>query len=313
MQIMNMKNVYICFIIIHFKKLPMKITLLITCILSSLSSIAQNKTFISDTIPLTINKQNTVYVKAVFNKTDTLDLNFDTGTTELILINKVLKNRFKSEINLYNTIYNLKIGNSYYQTKVYDAELAGHDTDGRFGWDLFKGKVAELNYDKNIMVIHSQIPEYVLKDKTFTKLNIKYFKDLVLVESSISQNSHENTDYFLFDTGYQRTAMLDNDLLKAGSFPTEKMKVIKTVIMRGAQGNEIPVITSNLEVLKIGDYELTNVPVQLLTTNKPLKGENIHILGNEVLKRFNSFFDFQNNIIYLKPNHLFNVEYIEKS
>ena len=90
------------------------------------------------------------------------------------------------------------------------------------------------------------------------------------------------------------------------------MKIIKKTIMKGAQGNEIPVITSNLKLLKIGKYKLKNVPIQLTTTHKPLKNKNIHILGNEVLKRFNLFLDFQNNFVYLNPNHLFKEKYIEK-
>lgn len=269
------------------------------------------KNVVNDTIPFIINNQNTIYVKAVFNKKDTLNLNFDTGTSELILTNDVLKNRLNSEIKLYSTFYNLKIGKTDYQTKVYDAQLSGHDTDGRFGWDFFKDKVVELNYDKNIIVVHSEIPKYVLKDNAYTKLDIKFFDNVFSVESIISQSGIEIKDRFLFDTGYQRTAMLDNDLLNAEKFPIEKMKEIKRVIMKGAQGNEIPVVTSNLEKLKIGDYELKNVPIQKLTSYKPLKGVNIHILGNEVLKRFNTIFDFQNNIVYLKKNKLYNVEYID--
>ena len=71
-------------------------------------------------------------------------------------------------------------------------------------------------------------------------------------------------------------------------------------------------LTSNLKLLKIGDYKLKNVPVQQLTTNKPLKNKNIHILGNEVLKRFNILLDFQKNNIYLKANNLFNEKYIDE-
>lgn len=279
----------------------------------SITTYSQSKASLSDTIPLVINSQNTIYVKAVFNKIDTLNLNFDTGTTELVLTNDVRKNKLKSVPELYNTFYDVRIGKHDYSTRVYDAELTGHGTDGRFGWDLFKGKVVELNYDKNIMVVHSQLPGYVLKDKAFSKLGITFFMGLVLVESKISHDGIDNTALFLFDSGYQRTAMLDNDLLKEGNFPTEKMKVIKKVIMKGAQGNEVPVITADLQSLKIGKYELKDVPVQQITGNKPLRGANIHILGNEVLKRFDTFLDFQNNVIYLKPNHFFNAEYIEKS
>ena len=82
--------------------------------------------------------------------------------------------------------------------------------------------------------------------------------------------------------------------------------------MKGAQGNEIPIITSNLKNLKIGKYKLNNVPIQLLTVNKPMKDKNTHVLGNEVIKRFNIFLDFQNNIVYLKPNHLFGDKYIDQ-
>lgn len=278
----------------------------------SLAASSQKPSLTSDTIPFIINSQNTMYVKAIFNTSDTLNLNFDTGSSDLTLTNNTLQTKLKAVPELYNTLYNLQIGTEHFKTAVYDALLAGHDTDGRFGWDLFKGKVVEINYDKNIMVIHTKLPAYAMKDKTYTRLNIRYFANVFLVESTLSQNGVKHTASFLFDSGYQRTAMLDNDLMKEGHFPADKMKVIKTVIMKGAQGNEIPVITANLEILKIGKYELQNVPVQQLTGHKPLKGTNIHILGNEVLKRFNTFLDFQNHVVYMKPNQLFHVEYIEK-
>lgn len=267
---------------------------------------------IHDTIPFVINEQNTIYVKAILNNIDTLKLNFDTGTTELIVTKEILKTKIKSDIKLYNTPCELKIGDRVYNTKIYDAELTGHDTDGRFGWDLFDGMIVELNYDKQIMIVHSKMPNGIKKDKRYTKLDIKYSSQIFFVESTISQSGIKNEDWFLFDTGYQRTAMLDNDLLKQNKFPADKMKLISKVMMHGATGNEVPVITSNLEALTLGKFTLNNVPAQLLTTNKPLRTANIHLLGNEILKRFNVFIDFQDNVVYLKPNHLFNAGYIEK-
>lgn len=289
----------------------MKITFLLAFILITINGSAQ-KLVIRDTIALTINEHNTIFVKAVFNNKDTLNLNFDTGTTELILINDVLKNKMNSETKLYNTFYNLKIGNTNYKTKVYDAELAGHGTEGRFGWDFFKDKVVELNYDYNVMIIHSEIPKQVPLDSKFTALKMEFWKGLFLVSSEIKQNGILNKNLFLFDTGFDRTVMLDNELLKEGNFPANKMEVIKKVIMKGAQGNEIPVITSNLKILKIGKYKLKNIPVQITTSRKPLKDKNVHILGNEVLKRFTIFLDFQKNVVYLKPNNFFNDKYIDQ-
>ncbi|MCJ0742989.1 aspartyl protease family protein [Pedobacter montanisoli] len=267
---------------------------------------------IHDTIPLIINKENTIYVKAVLNAKDTLNLNFDSGTTEIVLPRNVLKNKIKSDLKLYNTPYELKIGKQTYKAHVFDTELTGHETDGRFGWDLFDGMIVELNYDKNLMIVHSKLPTNIAKDKAYSKLDIRYFSNIFLVSGTMAQSGIANKDWFLFDTGYQRTAMLDNDLLKQHKFPVEKMEVIKKVIMRGAMGNEIPVITSDLNSLKLGNHELKDVPVQVLTGNKPLKNENIHILGNEVLKRFNTILDFQHNVVYLKPNSLYYEAYTEK-
>lgn len=289
----------------------MKQNLLITFILISTSIFAQ-KLKLSDTISLTINEHNTIFVKAVFNEKDTLNLNFDTGTTELVLINDVLKNKLKSEAKLYHTFYNLNIGTTNYKTKVYDAELAGHGTDGRFGWDFFKGKVVELNYDNNSMIIHSELPKYVTFDSKFTTLKMEFWKDLFFVSSEIKEKGTVNKDLYLFDTGFDRTVMLDNDLLKEGNFPTSKMEVIKKVMMKGAQGNEIPVITSNLKTLKIGKYKFKNIPVQITTSQNPIKNKNVHLLGNEILKRFNIFLDFQNNVVYMKPNKFYNDKYIDQ-
>jgi hypothetical protein len=162
------------------------------------------------------------------------------------------------------------------------------------------------------MVIHSSLPDHVGNAKRFTKLKIEFFKDIFLVASEIQQNGVVNKDLFLFDTGYQRTVMLNNDLLKQGKFPAEKMEILKSIIMHGAKGNEIPVITSNLNALQIGKYKLKNVPVQVTSTYKPFKDKNVHILGNEVLKRFNTILDFQTNVVYLEPNQLFSGKYADQ-
>jgi len=290
----------------------MKLIVIISALLISNSIRAQKET-VRDSLVMKINKQNTIYVKTVLNKIDTLTLNFDTGMTELILTNHVLKNKVKTSVELYDKFYDLQIGKNTYSTKVYDAELTGHGTDGRFGWDLFKDKVVELNYDKDLMVVHSKLPQNIDGNKKFSKLKMEFYKDYsFLISSEIKQGRACEEDLFLFDTGYQRTAMLDNDLLAEKNFPTQKMKIIKKAIMRGGQGNEIPVITANLESLTIGKFKLKNVPVQQTTTNKPVKGKNIHILGNEVLKRFNIFLDFQNNVVYLKTNRLFKEQYIDQ-
>jgi hypothetical protein len=266
---------------------------------------------IHDSIPLNINKQNTMYVLGILNKVDTLQLNFDTGSTALTLTQDALKTKVKSNPKLYNGSHDLQLGTSVYKTEVYDAVLSGHDTDGRFGWNLFDGMIVELNYDKGLMIVHSKMPRQIKKDQRYTKLDINYLSQIFFVEGAIKQNGIIDRNLFVFDTGYQRAIMLDNDLLEQNNFPSDKMHVIKKTIMHGARGNEIPVVTSELEGLNLGKYELKNIPAQLLTTNKPIQNKNAYYLGNEVLKRFNIVLDFQENIVYLKPNKYFDDKYTD--
>ncbi len=268
---------------------------------------------VHDTIPFAINKYNTNSIKVVLNKLDTLNLNFDTGATEVVLIEEALKNKVKSKPDLYNTAHDIAIGNRTYQSKVYDIQLAGHGTDGLLGWDNFDGYVVELNYDKNMMVVHSKLPKAVKRDKTMEKFKMKYFNKVFYIESDITQGKTTVKDWFMFDTGYQKTVVLDNDLLNQTKFPVSEMTVIRMDTLQGVMKNKIPVMTSNLERLKIGKYELKNVPAQILTTNKPVPGANVHIFGSDVLKRFNTFLDFQENVVYLQPNHLYEVGYIENA
>nr|WP_315418235.1 aspartyl protease family protein [uncultured Pedobacter sp.] len=267
---------------------------------------------IHDSIPFFVNKYNTNFLPVVLNGTDSLLLNFDSGANDIYLTNAALVKKVKSKLKLYDAEYGVKIGNHTYKSKIYDIQLAGNETDGLLGWDIFDGMIVALDYDQNKMMVHSTMPKEILKDKQYTRFKITYIKNKPFIESEISQSGTKNKSLFLFDLGYQRTAMLDNDLLREMKFPTEKMEVIKKVMMHGTRGNEVPVTTVKLQSLKIGNFELKNVPAQVMEQNKPMPGINVHYLGTDILKRFNTVFDFQNNVIYLKPNHLYDVAYADQ-
>ncbi|GAB3884803.1 pepsin/retropepsin-like aspartic protease family protein [Spirosoma agri] len=267
---------------------------------------------IHDSIPFFVNKYNTNFLKAIFDRTDSLLLNFDTGATDVALTNDALKSKFRSRPKLYNTDYTLQIGSKLYKSKVHDIEMAGYETDGLLGWNNFDGMIVELNYDENKLIVHSKIPKQILQDKDYETFKMRYFDNKPFIESELQQRGIKNKNWFLFDLGYTRTIMLDSDLLNEAHFPTSDMKELNKVVMHGVSGNEIPVITSNLEILKVGNFKLENVPVQVLKNVNPLRGLNIHILGNDILKRFNTVLDFQKDVVYLKPNKLYHADFADQ-
>lgn len=259
-----------------------------------------------DTIPFVLTDYHNIKFKAVLNQRDTLNLKFDSGTTGLLLTHDAIKNKTHN-LNVEKEENHLQIGNlSWDNLEIYPVALSGQGTDGRFGWDLFDGKVVEIDYDKNLMIVHSRAPKI---GKGYSKFPIEYTRTLFCITGELQIQDKKFKNRFLFDNGYQRTIMLDTLLMHEQNYP-KNLEVIKKVVMRNGQGQEIPVYTVNNERLNLGNMVLRDIPVQLLATANPARFKT-HIMGNEVLKRFNTILDFQNNYVYLKPNSLFNVPYTE--
>ncbi len=259
-----------------------------------------------DTIPFVLTDYNNIKFKAVLNKRDTLDLKFDSGTTGLLLTHDAIKDKTHN-LDPDKAENYLQIGNlNWSGLEVYPVAISGQGTDGRFGWDLFDGKVVEIDYDKNLMIVHTRMPEI---GKGYSKFPIEYTHTLFCINGELQIKDKKYKNRFLFDNGYQRTIMLDTLLMHEQNYPKD-LEVIKKVVMRNGQGKEIPVYTVNNERLNLGKIVLSDIPVQLLATANPARFKT-HIMGNEVLKRFNTILDFQQNFVYLKPNSLFEVPYTD--
>ena len=102
--------------------------------------------------------------------------------------------------------------------------------------------------------------------------------------------------------------MLDNELMSKTGVPIQKLPVIKKSLMYNSKNQETPVSIVSADKLIFGKYALENIPAQINSYNQPA-GYATNFLGEEVLKRFNIILDFQNNPVYLKPNHLFYAPY----
>jgi len=270
----------------------------------ALKDFSKLKPEIHDTIPFVLSEYNNIIFKVTLDDKETLDLKFDSGTTDFLLTNETL-----SQLKLNNLKgHHFKLGNQVWENQeIYPVELSGQGTAGRFGWNLFDGKIVKIDYDKKLFIIHSKLPK---RDKSYTKLDMEFMHTLFCIQASMQIKDKAYKGRFLFDNGYQRTVMLDQQLIKEQQYPKENLPVLKRTILKNGQGEEIPVLTVKNEKLFLGNVCLNDVPVQLLATSNPAQFKT-HILGNEVLKRFNTILDFQENKVYLKPNLLWNDPYTE--
>ena len=265
----------------------------------------------SDTLPFTITEGNNIVFKAILDGTDTLDFYFDTGGTDLVIKHSAVKNRTSllegrnenySEENFVplEGLYALSLNNlSWDSLTIYPTEVGPEEADGHFGWDLFRDKVVELDYDNQRMIVHTAFSGDL---ETYSKLEIEYTHTLFCIQGTIKVGENEFPNRYLFDSGFQRAVILDKDLREKSQFP-DTLPVIKESRLKNSEGTEFINQVVNIDEICFENSCASEVPIQLLSTPNPARFET-HILGNELLKRFNTILDFQNGFVYLKPNSL---------
>ncbi|MHA7059632.1 hypothetical protein ACWGOQ_0020570 [Aquimarina sp. M1] len=271
------------------------------------------------TIPFELTPYNNIKIKTVLNGRDTLYLKFDSGTTGLLLTHKAIKDKTNLlDTNKENTPTqnyvklrtpaSLQVGSLLWKDlEIYPVTHSGQGTDGRFGWDLFKNKIISLDYDKKLLIVHNELPNV----EHYTTAKLEAVKTILCLRGEINVRNTVYKGRFLFDTGYQKSLLLDSVLLKKQSFPRD-LKIIKTNQLRNGAGDVFVTKVIEVPALHIGGQLVNKIPTQLLNRENPA-GIKVHILGNELLKRFNTVLDFRNNTIYLVKNTLFEMPYSDAS
>lgn len=280
----------------------------------------ENRENRSDTIPFTLTPYNAICVKSIINNRDTLNLHFDVGSFEFrltkdailkktkLLPNQadVLANKSKADYNQMENVYKIQMGNLIFDNPpLLTTNFTSQGMDGRFGWTIFEGKSVEINYDKNIIIIHSYLPKL---QKGYTKSKIEFYQSFVCVNGSFNIKNKQYKGLFLLDTGSDLAIVLDSTWLNKNKFPQD-LELVKTSTFKDPRGvvyeNKVVVIPQ----FKLNGFELNHIPTHLLGSSNPTRME-INFLGNDLLKRFNIILDFENDNIYLKPNSLEKAPYI---
>ncbi|HTJ11773.1 MAG TPA: hypothetical protein VL547_07100, partial [Dinghuibacter sp.] len=133
--------------------------------------------------------------------------------------------------------------------------------------------------------------------------------DLFCIRGDLAVRGVRYPGRFLYDDGYERTILLDTALVAETGYPRDQ-PILKKSVLRDGRGREVPVVVFNNERLDLNAVSLYNIPAQLLAAANPARFKT-HILGAEVLKRFNTLLDFQHDVVYLKPNSLMDAAYAD--
>ena len=164
--------------------------------------------------------------------------------------------------------------------------------------------MVELDYDQNYLVVHDSLPEM---SEGYAKLEMEFVYTLFCIKGHLKVGGKTYPNRYLFDSGFQRAVVMDKDLREAANFPDD-LPVLKESKLRNSRGTEFVNRVVAVDDLCFGEVCTGEVPVQLFAAPNPARFET-HILGNELLKRFNTVLDFKAGYVYMKPNSLIDLPY----
>ncbi len=291
-------------------------------------ALLSNAQIAPDTIPFTLNKQSNICIKAQVNGSDTLILMFHTAATGITIIKEAVEKKLPLKLDKSSNVSSwggttsaqysegniLTISHQKWDSMtITQNENSGAGTDGKFGYDLFSKKIVEIDYDKNIMVIHTKMPKILrfLTPKArrgYDKSKLVFKRGSMHIEGAMTIGKEVYKDSFMFHSGYGGAILLDPKIAEKYNMAAQ-LKTLSTSELRDSYNNIIKIETKLLPHLRVAGKKMKNIPLSFAAQSSQIP---MKVFGNDLLKRFNIIFDFQQNDIYMKPNGLWDMAYTVK-
>jgi hypothetical protein len=270
-------------------------------------------------IPFQLTEYNNLSVQAILNQRDTVRLMFHTAANAVTLteeaLGKVTSLKFEGadtvkswggeeNVSRFSKSNSIIIGDlQWNNVPIWENKYSGQQTDGKFGIDLFENKVVEIDFDKSILTVSSELP---FKTKRYEKLKAVFENDMLFIEATSQVGNTNLKNKYLIHSGYPGAVLYDDQFTTENKIST-KLKVVDEKEMKDSFGNVLKTKKAIVPAFRLGKEKLTNVPVGFF--EGALGRQKMSILGGDVLKRFNIIIDARRQYIYLKPNSLKHVNY----
>ena len=176
--------------------------------------------------------------------------------------------------------------------------------DGIIGHDMLKHYVVQINYDQSTIALYepgSFVPSYDYQAYPFTLISGRPY-----IEGALTLHNGETyRGRFQLDNGSGSSITLYSPFVDKHRL-SSKIGRTRTIYTMGFTGLVDRNYAGRLKSLDLGWCQLTNIPIRLNQSayyKKAFK-DGIGHIGNELLRRFNIVFDYQNQVSYWKPNQV---------
>jgi hypothetical protein len=288
-------------------------------VIGHLSAQKEKATGASIQIPFQLTTYNNLSIQAILNGVDTVQLMFHTAANALTLTEETVK-QLKSihfvattdsvkswggqaNSSRYSPKNQIQIGGlSWDNQAIWENQLSGQYTQGKFGMDLFKNWVVEIDFDQSVILLHKDLPS---KIKGFQKSKLYAKDEMFFIEAACSIQDSVILERFLIHSGYAG-ALLINDQFAQLHQLGKQLPIVGEKKLKDSFGNTVISKQASLPLFTIAEKNLSNVAVGFFEGS--LGRQPYSIIGGDLLKQFNIVIDAQRQFIYLKPNGLFHTE-----
>ncbi len=276
------------------------------------------------TIPFQLLSGGVIIVKAKLNNyPDSLNFILDTGsggisldsiTVEKYKIPVVPSNKKIKGIGGVKTVSFLNDATLYFpglevdrlNFHVNDYEILssvyGIKIDGIIGYSFFIRYIVNINYDQSLITVYTT-GEYKYP-KSGYMLNPIF--TAIPIQQTQFKDSKEFFQRFYFDTGAGLNFLLSENFANDSAVLHRKRKP-PVITQAEGLGGKMTMRLTTVKWLKIGPYKFRKVPTHIFddvvnVTNYPFIGG---LLGNDLLRRFNTTFNYVKQELHIVPNSQF--------
>lgn len=191
---------------------------------------------------------------------------------------------------------NFHINNYEFLSYVYGTWI-----DGVIGYSLFSRYIVKIDYDVNEIQICSQ---GTIRYPRGGHLLRPFIRTLP-IQSARMRDHRRISTRFLYDIGAGLSLVLSQDFEQDSAAIRKKRR--RFPIQAHGVGGRLTMEMTMVKEFRLGPYRFRNVPTMVFddvynVTSYPYLGG---LIGNQVLKRFNTIFNYEKREIYLKPNKLY--------
>ena len=278
-------------------------------------------------IPFTIEHEH-IYIYVKLNKLDSVHFAFDTGARANLLNTKVaeklgveitgrqsvqgvagVKTMETSDGNSFD-FGNLRFRNQRFLMMDLD-HMGDEDTqlDGVIGGGIFDNYVVEIDYDQHIIKLYEFEDYKAPVGYKAVEFSLRAFGVPIIPGEVFLPNGNSMEGTFLVDTGASLSFSLNTPFSRENDLYT---RLGKTYELRSrALSAENTSTIARLKKANILGQQFENMTVRLAQSNGGVSGNSFvsGIVGLEILKRFNTIYDYYRQTMYIQPSQYLNMDF----